>query len=347
MILPWITAGVILLALIIYAILGGADFGGGVWDLLARGPRAKLQRNLIAEAIAPVWEANHVWLIVVIVLLFTCFPLAFAVISISLHVPLALMLLGIVARASAFVFRHYDVAADPVQRRWGQIFAWSSVITPVFLGIVIGAITLGAIRVEDEVVTTGYFAPWVRPFPILVGFFALMLFAFLAAVYLIKETRDAELQEDFRAKALAAQGWVVALAVLAAVAARFEAPIFHERFLSQWWNWALFAVGAGIACWVSVLLVRRRMTWVRVVAAAEVAVVLVGWGISQAPYLVVPDVTIEGAAAPPQTHVITLSILGGGAFILIPSLVWLYRVFKREPIFEELEEERARGPDRP
>lgn len=344
MILPWVTAGVVLLSLIIYAILGGADFGGGVWDLLARGPRAQRQRDLIAEAIAPVWEANHVWLIVVIVLLFTCFPLAFAVISISLHVPLALMLLGIVARASAFVFRHYDVAADPVQRRWGQIFAWSSVITPIFLGIVVGAITLGAIRVEDEVVQTGYFAPWVRPFPILVGFFALMLFAFLAAVYLIRETNDPELQEDFRGKALRAQGWVVLLAVLAAIAARIETHFFHERFLATWWSWLVFGVGALLAAWVSALLVQRRMRWVRVVAAAEVAVVLVGWGVSQSPYLVAPDITIQGAAAPPLTHVITLCILGGGAVILIPSLLWLYRIFKREPIFEELEEDRGRGP---
>src|SRR5690606_31260418 len=138
MILPWITASVILVALVVYAILGGADFGGGLWDLLASGPRARRQRELITEAIAPVWEANHVWLIVVIVLLFTCFPLAFSVISIALHVPLALMLLGIVMRAAAFVFRHYDVAGDPVQRRWGQIFAWSSIITPLFLGICVG-----------------------------------------------------------------------------------------------------------------------------------------------------------------------------------------------------------------
>ena len=335
MILPWITALVILIALIVYAILGGADFGGGVWDLLASGPRAGRHRDLIAEAIAPVWEANHVWLIVVIVLLFACFPLAFAVISISLHVPLALMLLGIVARGASFVFRHYDVAADPVQRRWGRIFAWSSVITPIFLGICVGAVSLGAIRVEGEQVVTGYFAPWVRPFPIAVGFFTLTLFAFLAAVYLTKETRDPELQEDFRNRALLAQLWVVVLALLAVFASRGDQA--HVRLfegLVPWLFTALAVVIAAVATW---LLFQRRYTWARVVAAAQVAAIVAGWGASMAPYLVAPDITIENAAAPSNVHLIVLVVLGVGAFVLVPSLLLLYRIFKREPIFETLE----------
>ena len=335
MILPWITAIVILVALVIYAILGGADFGGGVWDLMASGRRAGRQRELIAEAIAPVWEANHVWLIVVIVLLFACFPLAFAVISTALHVPLALMLLGIVARGAAFVFRHYDVAADPVQRRWGRIFAWSSVITPVFLGISIGAVSLGAIRVEDEVVLTGYFAPWVRPFPLTVGFFTLVLFAFLAAVYLTKETRDAELQEDFRNRALMAQLWVVVLALLAAFASRGDQA--HVRLFEGVLPWVFTVLAAVLVAASSWLLRQRRYTWARVVAAAQVTAIVAGWGASMAPYLVAPDITIENAAAAPFVHLVVLIVLVVGAFILVPSLIWLYRIFKREPIFEELE----------
>lgn len=342
MILPWITAGIILLALIVYALLGGADFGGGLWDLLATGPRARRQRDLIAEAIAPVWEANHVWLIVVIVLLFTCFPLAFYVVSISLHVPLALMLLGIVLRAAAFVFRHYDVKRDPVQRRWGRIFAWSSIITPVFLGIVVGAISLGAIRLEDETVVSGYFGPWVRPFPIAVGFFALMLFAFLAACYLTKETTDRDLQEDFRNKALFAQLWVVVFAVMAAFAARGETEVFHHKLLGSWWSWLFLTTASALAVAVVSALLRRSFGLVRILAGAEVAVVVAGWGFAQQPYLIAPDVTVQNAAAPPLTHVITLAILGVGALTLVPSLVWLYRIFKREPIFEEMEEARER-----
>src|SRR5690606_21601356 len=341
MILPWITAAIILVALVVYAILGGADFGGGVWDLLASGPRARRQRELISEAIAPVWEANHIWLIVVIVLLFTCFPLAFSVISIALHVPLALMLLGIVMRAAAFVFRHYDVAGDPVQRRWGQIFAWSSIITPLFLGICVGAVSLGSIRIEDEVVLTGYFGPWLRPFPITVGVFTLALFAFLAAVYLTRETTDPELQEDFRDRGLMAQLWVAVLALLAAFANRADAAA--AQLLRGVWPWIFLVLAVALVVAVTYALFRRRYKWLRVLAAADVATLVIGWGAAMVPYMVAPDLTIQEAAAPPHVHLLILVVLFVGAFILVPSLIWLYRIFKREPIFEPVERERV-GP---
>ncbi|MGH9882492.1 MAG: cytochrome d ubiquinol oxidase subunit II, partial [Pyrinomonadaceae bacterium] len=191
-------------ALIIYALLGGADYGGGVWDLFAFGRSGPAQRALIVEAIGPVWEANHVWLILVIVILFTAFPPAFAAISTALHIPLTLMLIGIVLRGTTFTFRAYDVGRDNVQRRWSLVFSIASIITPVLLGIVLGAIASGTIRVEDSVVASGFFKSWLAPFPFSVGLFALSLFAFLAAVYLTVEASDRELQEDFRLRALIA-----------------------------------------------------------------------------------------------------------------------------------------------
>src|SRR5947208_14728496 len=126
-----LVAGVIFVALNAYAVLGGADFGGGVWDLLALGPRKARQRELIAEAIGPVWEANHVWLILAIVLLFTCFPPAFARLGTRLHIPLSLVLIGIVLRGSAFTFWRYG--ADEEQRNWGMVFAIASLMTPLLL----------------------------------------------------------------------------------------------------------------------------------------------------------------------------------------------------------------------
>src|SRR5688572_5170487 len=126
-------AGAVMVSLNAYVLLGGADFGGGVWDLLAGGPRWKRQRALIAGAIGPIWEANHVWLILVVVLLFSCFPAAFTRMSVTLHIPLTLMLIGIVLRGSAFTFRSYDSQQDDVQRRWGAIFAGASTVTPVLL----------------------------------------------------------------------------------------------------------------------------------------------------------------------------------------------------------------------
>src|SRR5258708_14847294 len=160
-------------AVIIYASLGGADYGGGVWDLFAFGKRAPAQRALIANAIGPVWEANHVWLILVIVVLFTAFPPAFAAISIALHIPLTLLLIGIVLRGTTFTFRSYDVQRDDVQRRWSLVFSIASIITPILLGITLGAIASGTIRVENGVVVSGFLKSLLAPFPVAFAFSAL------------------------------------------------------------------------------------------------------------------------------------------------------------------------------
>src|SRR5215510_7591863 len=195
-------AGAMMISLTFYALLGGADFGGGVWDMFASGPRKQAQRELIAEAIGPVWEANHVWLILVVVLLFTAFPPAFAAIATALHIPLTLMLIGIVLRGSAFTFRSYDRRTDDVQRRWGRVFSSASLITPILLGVTVGAISSGRIRSDYTNFATAFVSPWLAPFPFAVGFFALALFAFLAAAYLTVEAEDESLREDFRLRAL-------------------------------------------------------------------------------------------------------------------------------------------------
>src|SRR5438093_4003738 len=160
-------AGVIFVALNAYAVLGGADFGGGVWDLLALGPRRERHRELIAEAIGPVWEANHVWLILAIVLLFTCFAPAFARLGTLLHIPLSLVLIGIVLRGAAFTFWRYGGAEDEELRHWGVTFAIASLIAPLLLGTTAGAIAAGALGeagtgTGDEFYAT-YVAPWLNP----------------------------------------------------------------------------------------------------------------------------------------------------------------------------------------
>src|SRR5258708_26175 len=145
--LELLLGGVMLVSLTFYVLLAGADYGGGVWDLLASGPRAKGQRELVAKAIAPIWEANHVWLILVVVILFTAFPPAYALISTSLHVALLLLLFGIVLRGSALIFRTNDTQA---KWQWGRIFAMASLGTPILLGVVVGAISSGSIRTPGE-----------------------------------------------------------------------------------------------------------------------------------------------------------------------------------------------------
>jgi cytochrome d ubiquinol oxidase subunit II len=323
-----LTLGLLFAALVLYAVLGGADYGGGVWDFLAFGPRAREQRRLIETAIGPVWEANHVWLIFMIVLLFTAFPAAFAVLSTALHIPLTFMLLGIVLRGTAFTFRHYDRQEDAAERRWGRLFAVSSVFTPLMLGICIGAISTGDIRVQNGVVTSGFLRPWLGLFPFTVGLFALTMFVFLAAVYLTVEAEDEALREDFRLRALGSAVAVGALALAVYVMSRVAAPLVSAGLTQRPWSWPLqivtgvFAMGAIVALW------RRHFHIARVLVAGQVTLILTGWALALYPFLVPPDISITQAAAPLNVLRPVLRSMGIGLLILVPSLLYLFRVFK-------------------
>ena len=328
--LETIIAGVMVGALILYALLGGADYGGGVWDLFAVGPRADDQRKLIAKAISPVWEANHVWLILVIVILFTAFPPAFAAIATALHIPITLMLIGIVLRGTAFTFRTYDVQRDDVQRRWSLVFSIASIITPVLLGTTLGAIASGTIRLENGFVTSGFWNSWLAPFPLAVGFFALALFAFLAAVYLTLEAEEQALQEDFRRRALLS-GVVVGLLALAVfILAGTGAPTVRAGISRTWWALGLHFFTAIFATTAFFTLWTRRYKAARLCAAAQVTLILLGWALAQFPHLLEPDLTITSAAAPQITLQLLLAALAAGAVLLFPSYYYLIRVFKAE-----------------
>ena len=336
--LPWsvlLTLGMLLVALVLYAVLGGADYGGGVWDLLASGPRAGEQRRLIDAAIGPVWEANHVWLIFMIVLLFTAFPHAFAALSTALHIPLTLMLLGIVLRGTSFTFRQYHGPDDPLQEHWGRLFAISSVFTPVMLGICIGAISTGGIRVQDGAVTSGFLRPWLGLFPFAVGLFAVALFAFLAAVYLTVEATDEALREDFRRRALAAAVATGALALTVYLLSYETAPLVRVGLTHRPWSWplhiitGLFALGTIGALW------RRRFQLARVLAVGQIGLILGGWALSLYPFLVPPDISIIQAVAPLSVLRPVLWGTALGLLILVPSFLYLFRVFKGGPAFSQ------------
>lgn len=327
--LPELCAGVMLVGLIAYALLGGADFGAGVWDLLARGPRAQQQRDLLADAIGPIWEANHVWLIIVVVMLFTAFPGAFAAIMTALHIPVTLMLIGIVLRGTSFVFRKYDAQRDPVQQRWGRIFAISSVLSPVLLGVIAGAITTGGIHVDDGIVTSGFVRPWLGAFPLAVGLFALAQFAFLAAVYMTLETTDPDLREDFRRRALGAALVLGAIAATVLLLSRTQAPIVWDDLTAGPAAIALHLATALTAVGAMVALLVRRWRLAALLAALQIALILGGWGLALGPWLLPGELTIRGAAAPPQTLGLLLAVLGGGSLVLLPAFAYLYLTFKR------------------
>jgi len=322
-------AGAMMVALTFYALMGGADFGGGVWDLFAFGPRKRAQRELIAEAIGPIWEANHVWLILVIVILFTAFPPAFAAVATALHIPLTLMLIGIVLRGSAFTFRSYDKRTDDAQRRWGRVFSIASLITPIWLGVIVGAISSGKVRGESPTTIDGFVVSWFAPFPFAVGLFALALFAFLAAVYLTLAAKDESLREDFRLRALASAIAVGVMALIVFLLSASGAPVIRERLGQSWWTWPLqIATGVFAVCAIAALW-KRRFRLARFCAAAQAALILWGWGVAQYPYLVVPDLTISNAAAPAITLRLVWWALIAGAVLLFPSFYYLFRVFKR------------------
>lgn len=328
-----VLAALLALSLNAYVLLGGADFGGGVWDLLATGPRTGRQREVISHAIGPIWEANHVWLILAIVLTFTCFPPVFARVGIVLHIPLTLMLVGIVLRGSAFTFRSYDDERDAVQRRWGRIFAGASLVTPVLLGVCIGAVAAG--RVGPLPGAGGFaqrfVAPWLTPFSFLVGLLTLALFAHLAAVFLTLETRDPELVEDFRVRALWSGAGVFAAAFSALLIAPGHAPLVSFGLLASKWSLP-FHLATGLAA-VAVLaaLWWRRYHVARVAVGAQVSLIVWGWAVSQYPYLVPPDLTVANAASPEATLRLILIALALGIVVLVPSLVYLFRVFKAAP----------------
>ena len=324
--LAFIHGSILLLGVVLYAIFGGADFGGGIWDLVARGPRRREQRLAIAQAIGPIWEANHVWLIFVIVLTFTIFPPVFAAISTALYVPLSLVLVGITLRGAAFIFRAYAHDVTIAQERWGRVFAVASAVTPVLLGMCAGAVASGDIRVQDGRVTSDLWSPWLSPFPVLIGLLALTTCAYLAAVYLTVETRG-ELQEDFRRRALAAACAFAVLGTLALPVARSQAPeIWDGLIRRETWTFIPATATLGIVTLWAVW--SRHYVIARMSAIGGVAVMLAGWALAQYPYLIVPDLEYTATAASPAMMRATLVIYAIGALFLIPSLWLLFALFK-------------------
>lgn len=319
--------GVLGFGLVAYALTGGADFGGGVWTLLATGPRREDQRAAVRRAIAPIWEANHVWLIFMIVLMFTVFPKAFASIGVALHVPLALALVGIVLRGAAFSFRAYGLQDTGAQQRWERVFAWTSLATPLLLGMTLAGTSSGEIRIGPSGVSSGFFAGWTTPFAFLVGLFTLVLFALLAALYLTVET-DGALREDFRRRALASEILAGILAAVTAGSSAAWSPEFFANLLKSPWSLPVQVATAASALATIGALMARRFRLARVTAAAQVALVVIGWGLAMDHHLVLPDLPISAAGVEPAVVAALLPALGIGTVILAPSLWYLFRVFK-------------------
>jgi cytochrome d ubiquinol oxidase subunit II len=320
-------AGILWLSLTAYAVLAGADFGGGVWDLFASGPRAADQRTAVAEAMGPVWEANHVWLIFMITGLFTAFPVTFGVLGLALYLPFTIATVGVVLRGASFAFRAHGRAAIGPLSPWGVVFGIASVITPFFLGTAAAAVASGSIRAPHGQLASGFLTGWTTPLAIVIGLYALSICAYLAATYLMVENEDRPaLLADFRRRAIATSFASGFFALLALGISSTEGPRLLQSVAGRGLPLFVLAVLNGpLALWA---VWRWRPRIARVAVVAQVVFVLWAWAVGQWPYLVPPDLTISEAAAPAATLTALLDVIGIGALILMPSLWLLFRVFK-------------------
>lgn len=321
-------AAALFVGVIAYAVLGGADFGSGFFDLTAGSARRGAElRTLVDHSIGPVWEANHVWLIYVLVIWWTGFPEAFAAAMSTLVLPLLLALLGIVLRGASFAFRKYAETLGQA-RLFGAVFATSSIITPFFLGTVAGAIASGRVRLDG---TGDRWSSWVNPTSLFGGLIAVGTCAFLAGSFLVADAERSgqhRLAGEIRVRALAVGAVTGALVFAALLPLEHDAPTLSDGLEGRAAPLVVLSAVAGAA--TMYLLWRRRYALARLTAVLAVAAVVSGWGVGQYPWLLVDEVTIADAAGARATLQGLLVAVGLAAVVVVPPLVYLFRLTQSE-----------------
>jgi cytochrome bd ubiquinol oxidase subunit II len=327
-------AAILFVVIAAYALFGGADFGGGIWDLLAGSTeRGAAPRELIDESITPVWEANHVWLIFILVLLWTAFPPAFAAIMTALFVPLSLSLLGVVLRGVGFAFRH-TAQRLRMQQLTGALFAASSLITPFFMGTVVGAVATGQVPVHPA---GNVLAAWTSPTAILTGFLFVAACAYVSAVFLVIEARQRghqDLVRYFSLRATAAGAVTGALAGGTFAELSTSSPYVFHRLTGIALPLVAISIAAGIAVLAMLWLRRYQAVFLRATAAIAVATVVWGWGMAQYPYLFPTSLTLAAGSAPTAALVALFVVAGLAVLLVAPSFALLYYLQQRRMLTE-------------
>ena len=317
-----VAAALLFLGVVAYAILGGADFGSGVWDLLAGDARRGAHlRSQIDRSIGPVWEANHVWLIYVLVFLWTGFPDAFGAIMTTLYVPWLLVGAGIVLRGGAFAFRKFSSSLREAQLH-GAVFAASSVVTPFFLGMIAGAIASGRVPADGS---GDIWTSWTGPTSWVGGVLAVLTVSFLAATFLAADAQRGgrtELADDIGHKALWSGIVTGGAALAAAVAIELDAETLADGLHTRGLALVVLSAASGLASLV--LLRRRQWAWARVTAVGAVASIVIGWGVAQYPDLLVDHLTIDDGAGARATLIGLMIVFGAAAVTAVPAMVWLF-----------------------
>jgi cytochrome d ubiquinol oxidase subunit II len=315
-----------------YALFGGADFGGGFWDLIAGdAERGERPRALIQRSLTPVWEANHVWLIFILVVLWTAFPPAFSAVFTTLYVPIAIAALGIVLRGAGFAFRK-SIEGLSGRRAAGATFALSSLLTPFFMGAVVGAIASGNVPAAGN---GDAFSSWLEPLPLLTGTMFVATGAYLSAVFLVGDARragEADLERYFVRRALAAAAVAGVAAAIGLVELHAEARYVFDRLVSQGLPLVILSALCGVALLAVLLRGGRRP--LRPLAAGAVVAVIWGWGVAQFPYLLPTSLRIDQAAAPDPTLNMVFVVFGAAAILVLPSLGLLYSLSQKDLLRE-------------
>jgi cytochrome bd ubiquinol oxidase subunit II len=338
--MAYVVIAYLCLAIWLYLLLGGADFGAGIVELFTSEKNRRITRQTMYQAIGPIWEANHMWLIIAVVILFVGFPRIYSVMSVHLHLPLLVLLLGIIARGTAFVFRHYDAVRDNMQAVYNRIFVYSSVVTPFFLGVIAASTIAGFIHPAAPDFLSAYVWSWLHWFSVAVGTFTVALCGYLASVYTIGEAQDAAERWRFVRKTR----WLIAVTVacggLVFVAAWREAiPLLSWIFGNAVGRTAIgLATASLVLQWW--LLRRGHALGLRLLAGFQTTMILLAVGYAHFPdFLLLRDqanLSLVTELAPAATvSALGWALLIGSVFIL-PALGYLYYSFERgEPVTEE------------
>ena len=330
-----LAAAVLLIGLTAYAVLGGADFGAGFWDLTAGGAkRGARVRGMVKRSMGPVWEANHVWLIFVLVIMWTCFPRAFGPVMETLYVPLFLASVGIILRGAAFALRG-EAATISEARALGATFALSSVLTPFFLGAAVGAVASGQVSLDGS---AGEISSWTNATSLLAGGLAVLNGAYLAAVFLAADAQRSgfpDLTEAFRRRALAAGVAAGALAIAGIAIVNSDAPDLYDG-LTSGAGLALVLVSAAAGIATLTLVWTSRFGPARLGSAVAVGSVLVAMALAIRPDFLPGELSLQDAAAGDPTLIATLISVAVGLCLILPSLGYLFRLVLKGRLDQEL-----------
>ncbi|MCB1215380.1 MAG: cytochrome d ubiquinol oxidase subunit II, partial [Deltaproteobacteria bacterium] len=315
----------IILGLNLYLTLGGADFGAGIWEFNSALQSSDEEQDFIYKAIGPVWETNHVWLIFVIVILFSIFPLAFAILCKALWPLLLLALAGIVFRGAGYVYRSYAVGLEGHKRVWEMVFSLGSTITPLCFGMSFGAIASG--QLLDP---TARISPWLSPLSIFCGFFFVAMCAFLSAVYLTREAHNQKLDQQikiWKKRALGIGLWMGFLSLAGIGVVATDAPALWDRFIHSSWLLPFISAAAGISALFS--LWKNFFNSAVFLSVLAISSIIWGWALAQFPYLVLPDVSYTDYLAPKEVLNPIFYAMIFGFVLLVPALFFLFYIFKK------------------